>query len=156
MIYIGIDPGISGAVGIIKEDGSIEIFDTPFISVGAKNEYNSSEMATILNPYKYCNNCHVFMEKVSAMPKQGVTSMFNFGKGYGIWLGIISAYLLSYTLVRPQVWKKILMQGILDKDASRMRATQLFPAYSRLFLRKKDVGRADALLIAEYGRQNER
>jgi hypothetical protein len=79
--------------------------------------------------------------------------MFGFGKGYGMWIGIVAALEIPYTLVTPQAWKKELMQGIKDKDAGRLRAMQLFPAYNEWLVRKRDIGRADALLIAEYGRR---
>jgi crossover junction endodeoxyribonuclease RuvC len=97
----------------------------------------------------------VFLEKVSAMKGQGVTSMFSFGTNYGTWLGIIAAFHFPYTLVTPQAWKKAMMEG-MDKsndDGDRQRALQLFPEMGVHLARKKDDGRADALLICEYGRR---
>jgi crossover junction endodeoxyribonuclease RuvC len=156
MIFIGIDPGLSGAVGVINKDAMVEIFDVPTIEMkkGKKvgRDYDTNGMADIIR--KYSNeDCTCFLEKVSAMPGQGVTSMFGFGKGYGIWQGIIASFRIPLTLVTPQAWKKEIMQGIGDKDAARMRAGQLFPSKSSFFSRKKDDGRAEALLIAEYGRR---
>lgn len=156
MIYIGIDPGLTGAIADIDSNGGVLIHDTPTIQLKkggkAKKDYLPLEMATILIDYAPFA-CHVFIEKVGAMPGQGVTSMFNFGKGFGLWLGILAALRLPYTLITPQAWKKELMQGMPDKDAARVRAQQLFPQAIAELSRKKDIGRADALLIAEYGRR---
>lgn len=152
MIFVGIDPGITGAVAII-DGGNIVFHDTPTIQTKngkkTKTEFMPSEMADILATQK---GCHVFIEKVGAMPGQGVTSMFSFGKGYGIWIGILAALKIPYTFTTPQAWKKHLMQGMKDKDAARIRAQQLYPCATKELSRKKDIGRADALLIAEYGR----
>ncbi len=157
MIFAGIDPGLTGAVAIY-ENGEISLIDTP-ICEGSngrkiKNEYSPGQMAAIFDPIGDKGQCHVFLEKVGPMPKQGVVSMFGFGKGYGIWIGILSALKIPYTLVTPQSWKKEIMGGgAKEKDAARIRAQQLFPKLSADLSRKKDIGRADALLIAEYGRR---
>lgn len=156
-LYVGIDPGLTGAVAEIDiEDRIVTLFDTPIttIKVGKKikTDYMPSEMASILERYTG-TFCHVFIEKVGAMPGQGVVSMFGFGKGFGLWLGILAALALPYTLVTPQAWKKVIMEGKADKDAARLRAQELFPKVTGDLSRKKDIGRADALLIAEYGRR---
>ena len=152
MIFIGIDPGITGAVAIINGN-SVILHDTPTIQTKngkkTKTEFMPSEMADILAAQK---SCHVFIEKVGAMPGQGVTSMFSLGKGYGIWIGIIAALKIPHTFTTPQAWKKHLMQGMKDKDAARIRAQQLYPSATKELSRKKDTGRADALLIAAYGK----
>jgi crossover junction endodeoxyribonuclease RuvC len=153
---IGVDPGIHGAVASIDPSGKVEIFDTPFIVVkksrGTKNEYNESAMAAILMRYMPADS-HVFIEKVGAMPGQGVSSMFSFGCGFGIWKGILAALGFPYTLITPQAWKREIMQGVADKDAARLRACQLFPSVANMLERKKDDGRAESLLIAEFGRR---
>lgn len=149
----GVDPGQTGAVAIIHQ-GIVTLFDTPTEMVkkgkGSKTEYLPSNMADILRDNRID---HVFIEKVGAMPGQGVTSMFGFGKGFGLWLGILAGLQIPYTLITPQAWKKEIMQGVSDKDAARGKAIQLYPQSSRELARKKDIGRADALLIAEYGRR---
>jgi crossover junction endodeoxyribonuclease RuvC len=88
------------------------------------------------------------------MPKQGVASSFTFGEGFGIWKGIIAAFQLPVELVSPQRWKKTMLadQG-KEKDASRFKAMQLFPSVADQLKRVKDDGRAEALLLAEYGRR---
>jgi crossover junction endodeoxyribonuclease RuvC len=156
MIYVGIDPGLSGAIAIINQDKNIiHLIDTPVMATTkkggkTKNDYLPYEMTVIL---KGLDSPHVFIESVHAMPGQGSTSMFRFGFGCGLWEGIIAALALPLTKVTPQAWKKELMAGMKDKDAARIRAQELFPQCVEQLFRKKDCGRADALLIAEYGRR---
>jgi len=155
-MIIGIDPGQTGAVAVILGNGAVHLHDTPTESVkkgkGNKTEYLPSAMADIIADYEK-HDIHVFLESVHSMPGQGVSSTFNFGKGYGIWIGILAALNIPYTLVTPQAWKKVMMLGNSDKDAARGRAQQLFPESSKELSLKKHIGRADALLIAEYGRR---
>ena len=157
MTIIGIDPGLSGAIAIL--DGNVvELFDVPSTKITkgktSKTDYLPYEMAATLRRYWLPNgNVHVFIEKVHAMPGQGSVSMFRFGEGYGLWLGIIAACGYPVTKVTPQAWKKLIMAGMGDKDAARTRAQELFPEKMGELSRKKDIGRADALLIAEYGRR---
>lgn len=157
MMIIGIDPGQTGGIAFIRDGVCLHLYDTPTEAIkkgkGIKNEYLPAHMAEILKTYGTTTSTHCYLEKVGAMPGQGVTSMFNFGKGYGLWIGILAALGIPYTLVTPQAWKKEIMQGVGDKDAARGRAQQLFPDMTHQLSRKKDIGRADALLIAEYGRR---
>ena len=95
-------------------------------------------------------NIKVVIEHVTAMPGQGVTSMFNFGQSFGILKGICSAMQLSVYFVRPAKWKKYFNLIISEKDASRTRAIEIFPYYSSHLSRKKDSNKADAILIASY------
>lgn len=100
-------------------------------------------------------DCHLIIEQVHAMKGQGVTSVFDFGMGFGLWLGIINALQIPYTQVTPQKWKKEMMQGIADKDAARVMACRLFPMYANQMNLVKHHGRAEALLMAEYGRRQQ-
>ncbi len=172
MICIGIDPGISGAVAVIDPNNQLVlVFDTPTnqIKKAGKtksgkerfaNEYSESEMARLFTGELIIvkaiseNNIHVFIEKVHTMPGEGAVGAFSFGKGYGVWLGILAALKIPYTLITPQAWKKDMMQGIKDKDAARGRAQQLFPQLSAELRFKNNIGRADALLIAEFGKRS--
>jgi crossover junction endodeoxyribonuclease RuvC len=92
---------------------------------------------------------HVVIERVGAMPGQGVSSMFNFGRSAGIIEGVVAALRMPHTYVTPATWTKAVGRAA-GKDASRMRAMELFPSKADLFKRVKDDGRADAALIAYY------
>src|SRR5690606_16808140 len=92
---------------------------------------------------------HAYVERVSAMPGQGVSSMFNFGMGYGVIQGVLASLGIPYTLVTPQTWKKRAGLAGKDKDNARTLAQQLCPEAP--LGRKKDIGRADAILIARFG-----
>ena len=95
-------------------------------------------------------NIKVVIEQVSAMPGQGVTSMFNFGQSFGILKGICSAMQLPIYFVRPAKWKKYFNLINSEKDASRTRAIEIFPYFSSNLSKKKDSNKADAILIASY------
>lgn len=158
MIYIGIDPGLHGAVAVVVDIPStvVSVFDTPILTVAGdkvRNKYNASAMALLLEPF-VGKEALVILESVHSMPKQGVASSFCFGEGLGMWKGIIAAFKLPLEMPSPQRWKKELLadQG-KDKDASRFKAIQLFPGMADQLKRVKDDGRAEALLMAEYGRR---
>lgn len=174
MIYVGIDPGVSGAVAVMSPpplfigapEGhrKIEFYDTPTLQIKSgkslKNVIDTGAAADIMRSIGASSEVYVVIEKVWAMTKgmggatMGATSAFNFGMGFGIWLGIITALNMPHEQVAPVTWKKRLMLDMAkEKDASRMRATQLFPQASRDLNLKKHHGRADALLLAEYGRR---
>ena len=95
-------------------------------------------------------NIKVVIEQVSAMPGQGVTSMFNFGQSFGILKGICSAMQLPMYFVRPAKWKKYFNLINSEKDASRTKAIEIFPYFSLNLSRKKDNNKADAILIASF------
>jgi crossover junction endodeoxyribonuclease RuvC len=117
----------------------------PILEVNKKKTISPYLVADILKE----EAAPVYIEKVAAMPGQGVTSMFNFGKGFGVLLGAAAGLGLQTTQVTPQTWMKAL-KCQKGKDANRQRACELFPQYSHLFSRKKDDGRADAALLAYY------
>ena len=151
--FIGIDPGKTGAIAAIYSDQTIWLTDCPTIKVGKnKTELDFRGMVSTLKQHK--NNSYAVIEKVSAMPGQGVTSMFSFGKNFGAWQGILASLDIPFELVTPQAWKKVMMAGQpKEKDAARLVASQMFPQASEELKRKKDIGRADALLMAEYIRR---
>lgn len=152
-IIIGIDPGLDGAIAI-REDEKISLFDTPTLEIrnGKKKKRlcDTQGMVHILKPY-IDKDTHVGLEKIHSMPGQGVASMFSMGEGFGIWKGLIAMAGFKLTLVTPQAWKKKMMHGMgKEKDAARVRAIELFPNMYMELKRKKDHGRADALLLSEY------
>jgi crossover junction endodeoxyribonuclease RuvC len=152
VLCIGIDPGLSGAVAVLSTEGTLEaLADTPTLTLkvqrGTKQVYDVAGMIDILQPY-VGRRVHVVIEESQAMPGQGTRSMFTIGYGYGIWLGLLTSMQFPYTAVRPATWKRAMTLG-KDKEASRLRAQQLYPgADLRL---KKHHGRAEALLLASYG-----
>jgi crossover junction endodeoxyribonuclease RuvC len=155
--FVGVDPGLDGAVSALLPDGTVQLSDTPSVVVGRgkqeKRDYDLQGMCAILRGYCFGDNqkVHLVIESVHAMKDQGVTSSFNFGKGFGLWLGIAAALRLPYTLVSPQRWKKETMADMpREKDSSRVRALQLFPNTHVDLKLKKHHGRADALLMAHW------
>ena len=155
MLIIGIDPGISGAICFFKEGQVKEIIDMPTMAEGKKNKrqingpqiYNEIFLRINKLPKK---DIIVVIEQVSAMPGQGVTSMFNFGQSFGVLKGICSAMQLPMHLVRPIKWKKYFGLIKTEKDASRTKVIEIFPYISSQLSRKKDSNKADAVLIASF------
>ena len=153
MRIIGIDPGLSGAIAILDGLKIFDIFDMPIMSEGKKNknQLNSAQLVNIINKHILpSGDTFVIVEQVSAMPGQGVTSMFNFGQSFGILKGICSAMHLSMYFVRPAKWKKYFNLIKSEKDASRTKAIEIFPYFSTNLSKKKDANKADAILIASY------
>jgi crossover junction endodeoxyribonuclease RuvC len=155
MLIIGIDPGISGSICFFQDGKIMDVVEMPTMIEGKKNkkQVNGSQIFNeILERIRNIDkkDIKVVIEQVSAMPGQGVTSMFNFGQSYGILKGICSAMQLSMYFVRPAKWKKYFNLINSEKDASRTRAIEIFPYYSTQLSRKKDNNKADAILIASF------
>ena len=155
MLIIGIDPGISGSICFFNEGKIIDVVEMPTMTEGKKNKKQ-------VNGYQIFNeiserikeidkkDIKVVIEQVSAMPGQGVTSMFNFGQAYGILKGISSTMQLPMYFVRPTKWKKYFNLINSEEDASRTKAIEIFPYFSSQLSRKKDSNKADAILIASF------
>ena len=155
MLVIGIDPGISGSICFFQDGKIIDVVEMPTMIEGKKNkkQVNGSQIFNeISERIKKIDkkDIKVIIEQVSAMPGQGVTSMFNFGQSYGILKGICSAMQLPMYFVRPAKWKKYFNLINSEKDASRTRAIEIFPYFSTHLSRKKDSNKADAILIASF------
>ena len=153
MIIFGIDPGVSGAICVLKEGKILEVYEMPTMIDGKKNkrQVNGAEVTNIFlknlnNEYK----AKVVVEHVTAMPGQGVTSMFNFGQSFGVLKGICAALKLPIYFVRPVKWKKHFNLIKTNKDASRTKVIEIFPYISSKISRKKDSNKADSILIAKY------
>ena len=155
MLIIGIDPGISGSICFF-EDGIVkDVIEMPTMTDGKKNkrQVNSAQIFNEINERTKKidkKKIKVVIEQVSAMPGQGVTSMFNFGQSFGVLKGICSAMQLSVYYVRPAKWKKYFNLINSEKDASRTRAIEIFPYFSAKLSKKKDNNKADAILIASF------
>jgi crossover junction endodeoxyribonuclease RuvC len=155
MITIGIDPGISGAIAFLAPDGELlGVEDMPLVVEGKKNHVDGSAIRQLIEGYNPTDlwrlpfAFHAVIESVHAMPNQGVTSMFNFGRSFGTVIGVLNGLGVSVSQVRPQAWKKPLDLIGKDKDAARQLAIDLYPEAP--LSRKKDGGRADAILIGRH------
>ena len=155
MLIIGIDPGISGSICFLDNGKILEVVEMPIMTDGKKNkkQVNGSqvynEVTKRIKQFEK-NQIRIVIEHVSAMPGQGVTSMFNFGQSFGILKGICTAMQLPMYFVRPAKWKKYFNLLNSEKDASRTRAIEIFPYFSSQLSRKKDSNKADAILIASF------
>lgn len=151
-MILAIDPGAKGALAFFDPSkGTLDIVDCPTVEVkrGAKikTEISPQMVAAIIGSRQ---PSQAIIEKVGAMPGQGVSSMFQFGRGVGMYEGVLAALQIPVTYVTPQAWQKAM--GVRDgKDGARARAAELYPAYAQMFSRKKDDGRADAALMAYWG-----
>jgi len=141
--FVGIDPGKSGALAVLYPNGSVET--QPFNAVNYVDVLSGLRGSDVI--------CCV--EKVSAMPGQGVVSMFNFGHNLGFIEGVLQANGIAYQLVPPQTWKKEFSLSS-DKAKSIEVCQKLFPKVSLLATdrsRKPSDGIAEAVLMAEYARR---
>lgn len=157
-LHVGIDPGLDGAVAAISDcGGEVKVYDIPKAIIGngkkRKAEVNMMGLRLLLEDLlDRSESVTAYVESVHSMPKQGVASSFNFGKTYGILLGMLAALKIPFRLVTPQEWKKTMMNGQgKEKDASVYVAGNMFPHIDLSM--KKHHNRADALLIAQYGKQ---
>ena len=155
MLIIGIDPGITGSICFFENGKIIDLIDMPNMADGKKQkrQVNGAQIFNEIflrtkNLEK--KNIKVVIEHVSAMPGQGVTSMFNFGQSFGVLKGICSAMQLPMHFVRPAKWKKFFNLINAEKDASRTKAIEIFPYISPQLSKKKDANKADAALIASF------
>ena len=155
MLIIGIDPGLSGSICFFDDGKIIDVIEMPTMTDGKKNKRQVNgaqifnEISQRINKTRN-QDVRIIIEQVSAMPGQGVTSMFNFGQAFGILKGICSAMQLPMFFVRPAKWKKYFNLINSEKDASRTRAIEIFPYFSSELSKKKDSNKADAILIASF------
>ena len=155
MFIIGIDPGISGAICFFSDGKIIDVIEMPTMTEGKKNkkQVNGNQLFNEIKSHLSTTDQEeacVVVEHVTAMPGQGVTSMFNFGQSFGVIKGICSAMQLPIHFIRPTKWKKYFNLINTSKDASRSRAIEIFQKISEKLKRKKDSNKADAILIASY------
>lgn len=158
MKFMGIDPGAFGAVAILDKDSrELVIIDMPTLKVkrGPRvvNQVDGHMLADALRGHATADTS-ALIEKVHAMPGQGVSSMFSFGRAAGIVEGVLAGLSIPFELIPPATWTKS-MRTFGGKDGSRQRAQELFPDYAHLFARKKDDGRAEAALLACYAAERE-
>lgn len=144
-VIMGIDPGLSGAIAFYfqNEPTRVAVEDMPLADGNISAALLADRIVTFGPTY-------AVIESVSAMPGQGVVSMFNFGKAFGQAIGVIGALNIPLHFVTPRKWKAAYNLGS-DKEECRAKALMLFPSCAASFARKKDHGRAEAALIAKYG-----
>ena len=149
MVILGIDPGLSGALALLTPAG-VSVFDVPTLKARARGrEVNKAAVARWIDAAGHIDHCVI--ESVAARPGQGVSSMFKFGYVAGFLAGVVSAHFIPISMVTPQKWKREMLVP-KEKDGARARASELLPSHCDLFLRVKDHGRAEASLIALWGR----
>ena len=154
MIVLGVDPGIHGGLAIVSiineaaEPFLTDVCDIPVAGVAAKERVDAIELRNWVEAHK---PQHAFIERAQAMPKQGISSAYKYGRSVGCIEGVIAACEIPLTIIEPSAWKKFSGLRGSDKELSRQRALQLFPDAHGFIARKKDHGRAEAALIALYG-----
>ena len=149
-MIIGIDPGISGAIVLIDDDGKfIDALPMPSIKTGKASRVNAAAIVAFLSAYKSLDHCYI--EQVGAMPGNGGVSMFNFGHSAGVVEGLIAGMGIPYSRITPQAWKKAYNLIGKDKDAARSRAVELYPQVRLLDQKGKGQAIADAIFIARHG-----
>ncbi|EPS69079.1 hypothetical protein M569_05687 [Genlisea aurea] len=154
---IGVDPDLSGAMAVLKPDDSAEVFDSPHLKVpvgkgGVRKRLDVKSMIELVRGMNApASGTSVYIEQSSPFPKDGKQGWWSGGFGYGLWIGIMAASGYSVIPVPPFMWKNELKLGV-SKDDSREMASLLFPSLAGMLKRKKDHGRAEALLIASYGK----
>ena len=159
MLIIGIDPGISGSICFFEDGKIIDVVEMPTMTDGKKNkrQVNGSQIFNEISQRIHKSENHeirVIIEQVSAMPGQGVTSMFNFGQSFGILKGICSSMQLPMYFVRPAKWKKYFNLINSQKDDSRTKAMEIFPYFSRQLSKKKDSNKACLLYTSPSPRDS--
>ena len=147
---LGVDPGVRGGLAIIEINNSIapqliDAIDIPVAGTGAKERVDVLAIRTWIQAH---TPDHAAIERAQAMPKQGASSGFKYGRAVGALEAVLACCEIPMTIIEPTAWKKFHQLRGSDKEAGRQRALQLFPAAHALFARKKDHGRGEAALIA--------
>lgn len=143
---IAIDPGKTGAIAYDVPGAALKVYDMPDTPAGVVSLLRSLSWAP--------DGAFCLIEKQQAMPKQGVSSMFTLGEGYGFLQATVMTLGLPLDFVRPADWKRKLGLTNADKTGSRAMAARLFPDQADEFKRVKDHGRAEAALLAVYARRH--
>jgi len=152
-VTFGVDPGLSGALATLIDGEPGPILDMPTLQVGDWREVNAAALAAWIREVRGQHAGADFsacVEKVSARPGDGGTSAFRFGEGYGQIKAVLGVLGIPYSRAIPAVWKRHLGLLRTEKDAARLLAIRRFPDAEPMLRRKKDGGRADALLLALY------
>lgn len=156
MIWLGIDPGLDGAIAVLRQDGTLAVHDVPTLKAGTGNKriIDAVRLAHILEAImREGRPSLALMERVASSPQMGVASAFAFGQCTGVLIGALTAQMVPLEFVTPPAWKRAVgIPAGSDKDRSRYRASELYPREAHLWARKRDDGRAEAVLIATVAR----
>lgn len=157
MKVLGVDPGIRGGLALVELSGAmpviVDAIDSPVIGTGAKERV---DVIAIRKWIEHHRPDLALIERAQAMPKQGASSGFKYGRATGSLEAAIILSAVPLELVEPSMWKRALRLPGKDKEAARQRALEVFPTARSLLTRKKDHGRAEAALIALFGLKNPR
>ena len=161
--WVGVDIGLTGAIAVIQGN-NIKIWDMPIrelpkVKSGGlmRRDYSITGILCVIQEIEKLGQTHYMIEKVSARPGQGIVSTGSLYRGLAIFEALLTSQLLlnEYQLVWPATWKKVMVpEAGDDKERSVAAALRLFPQSEGYFKRKKDHGRAEALLLAEWGRRH--
>ena len=152
MIILGIDPGINGGVAIWNGDNkTLHAIDIPTVGEKAKRRVSVQELRDWISKTGTADVEHCFIERAQAMPDQGSSSGFLYGRAVGALEAVVGCLDIPMTVIESSAWKKFHNLKKTDKEASRQRAIQLVPSAAHLMARKMDHGRSEAALIAIYG-----
>jgi crossover junction endodeoxyribonuclease RuvC len=160
-VTFGLDPGMTGAIATLIDGEAGPILDMPTMAVGEKTEVDAAALARFIREVRKDHPGAYFcatIERVRAMPpkgdrRPGAQSSMNFGESYGKAKAVLEVFGLDFSLAEPQSWKRHFGLIGQDKDASRLLAIARFPSVAHLLKRKKDDGRAEALLLALWHEQ---
>jgi crossover junction endodeoxyribonuclease RuvC len=146
--YVGVDPGLSGAIAIVETIGGVpilvDVIDMPVTGTGAKARVDVTAAAKWICGYA---PSLAYVERAQAFPKQGASSGFSYGRAAGAIEAAVTLARIPLMLVEPAAWKRKLRLPGKDKEQARQRALQMFPRQHALLARKKDHGRAEAALL---------
>ncbi len=151
--YLGIDPGLTGAVSLVRGQQLLLCLDMPTITVNNKTRVNAHQLIQLFGAWSHqYGPAHAYVELAQAAPGQGASASFNYGLGFGTTLTALVANHVPYTLVPPAKWKRLAgFKSGAPKSASLIEARRRFPHKAHLFARQKDHGRAEAAIIAALG-----
>jgi crossover junction endodeoxyribonuclease RuvC len=157
VIALGIDPGIRGGLAVVSNDGErvvmVDAIDIPAIGSGARERVDAIAVQNFIRRHA---PTLALIERAQAMPRQGASSGFKYGRATGALEAAIVLSSIPIEIVEPSIWKRHWRLPGKDKEFARQRALELFPAAHAFFARKKDHGRAEAALLALYGLRNSR
>jgi Holliday junction resolvasome RuvABC endonuclease subunit len=148
MLILGIDCGLNGGLALLGPDGLL-VEAMPVFKIDGKHHLDLQTIRSLIAEW---SPDHVFMERQQSMPKQGLSSTFKTGFGYGVLHGLCAGMQLPVTEVSAATWKRALGCPA-DKDGARARASQVFPSHACSWARRSLDGLAESALVAEYGRR---